>query len=145
VETTTVKPPARRQRLLIAAIAVIVLVLVAAVALAVVALTRNSTMSRRIDRLSTQLAHERSTTARLRSQLTQQNGASAQEVQALQASVKKLQARLKLYDNCVPEIMGQINSLSANVQSTGPLYITPSQSVSHFCQPILFGSATPGG
>jgi len=141
MESTTAQLPDRRRPVVYI---VVLATALAAIAASIFGLVQNSNLSSKVDKLTTQLANQQTTVAGLESRLTEQHGVDAGSVKTLEVTVKKLQARVKLYDTCVPEIMGQINSLSGNVASTGPLYISPTQTVSHFCQPILFGLGSSG-
>ena len=123
----------------------VAIALAAAIAISVVGVMRTSSLSTKIGRLSTQMAAVHKTNAELQTKVSRQNGASTQDVSALSASVSKLKARVKLYDTCVPEIMGQIDNLTGDVTGTGTLYVSPTQNVSQYCQPVLYGASSGPG
>jgi hypothetical protein len=103
----------------------------------------------KIDSLESQVTQQNGVVAGLREQLAQQGGGSDQSVANLSAQIQGLKVRLAKYDTCVPELMGQINSLNGtvnttgtddgtgNVTSTGNVYVYPSQQLSMYCQPLL--------
>jgi hypothetical protein len=124
---------------------VIWLVLAAAVIVAAVSLFKVFGLTSDVNHLSKQLKATNAEIATVRQRVAAQSGASAGDLKTLRTNVSALQAKAKLYDDCLPEVMGQINSLQANVVSTGPLYVSPSQSVSRFCQSVLYGSPTGTG
>jgi conjugal transfer/entry exclusion protein len=60
------------------------------------------------------------------------------------ADETKLSQRLAKVLTCLPEMMGAINGLTANV-SNGSVYLSNTQQVSSYCSPVIYGNPQRGG
>ena len=118
-------------------LAVTALLAVALAAVAIVLASKNATLNSDVHRLSSDLAR-----------VSRNVHATGRQVEALSVPQKtvspvrvtKLDRRLKLIEDCVPELQAEVNSLS---WEDG--YISIDQQVSRRCSPSLYGTPAAGG
>jgi hypothetical protein len=108
---------------------VAVLLAGAALAVSIAAFTRDPATTDTVARR--QLAHLQQAVNAVHADVERQAGFDGQ----------KLSGRVRKILACLPEIQGELNGLTPEVDA-GSVYLTNTQQVSSYCSPVLYGRST---
>jgi hypothetical protein len=117
-------------------------------ALVIVYSTLSSKINSQGKKLQNTRAGLRYTQAKLSTAAQPDIAALKRDVAVTRTALAKANATIKLYNQCLPELMSYINGQTIQQSSTGGYltgaYLSNGQQVSKTCQTVLYGPATGG-